>query len=440
MAIYFGTDGIRGVVNDELTFNLAYNCGNALGDTKHNPTIIIGSDTRITASYLTLAFAGGAMSAGAKVVDVGVCPTAGIAYITKFVGADYGVVISASHNPAEYNGIKIFDSNGYKLGDRREEMLEKRFIHQKFQTFPNIGTYEQDFSLVNLYLNYLKTLSNGPLKGLKIVLDGSNGASHKVAPAVFRGLGAQVVATNCKNDGLKINKDCGSLHPKVLAKNVLKYGADLGLSFDGDSDRLIAVDENGRVVDGDMIVYVLAKYLKSKGKLKNNYVIGTSHTNMGIEESLKKEGINMLRTDVGDKYVLAKLLETKSSLGGEQSGHIILPEHSTTGDGILAGILLANVLKETGKKLSELVDCELYSQCNVNCVVVDKMHAINSEELIKAIDRYEDMLGEGSRIMVRVSGTEPKIRIMVECKDYDKAETTAKELEKIVKKIDEEVK
>ena len=440
MAIFFGTDGIRGVVNDELTYDLAYNCGNALGDTKHCPTIIIGSDTRTTGSYLTLAFAGGAMSAGAKVVDIGVCPTAGVAYITKFVGADYGVMISASHNPAEYNGIKIFDENGYKLGDRREELLEKRFIHQKIQNFPNIGTYEQDFNLTNLYLNYLKTLSVGSLKGLKIVLDGSNGAAHKIAPAVFRGLGAQVVATNCKNDGLRINKECGSLFPKVLAKNVLKYGADLGLAFDGDSDRLIAVDENGHIVDGDMIVYVLAKYLHSKNALKNGVVVGTSHTNMGIEESLKKLGMTMLRTDVGDKYVLAKLLETKSSLGGEQSGHIIFPEYATTGDGILAGILLANVVKETGKSLSKLVDCEMFPQFNINCVVVDKMHAINSEELIKAIDKYEHQLGEGSRIMVRVSGTEPKIRIMVECKDCEKGQETAKELEKIVKKIDEEVK
>jgi len=438
MGVFFGTDGIRGVVNQSLTFDLAYKCGNAVGSSLKKPNIIIGSDTRTTGSFLTTAFAGGAMAAGANVVDIGVCPTAGIAYITKKVGADYGVVISASHNPAEYNGIKIFDKNGFKLGDKNEENLERRFIHETNVDCLDIGTYKQDFSLTKLYEDYLVSCSSTKLEGLTILLDGSNGAAHKIAPAVFRSLGAKVIATHCRCDGANINNNCGSLNPEVLSKAVKKYRADVGFAFDGDSDRIIACDENGAVIDGDIIIYMLAKYLKQNGKLAKNKVVGTRHTNMGLEKDLNKEGITLLRTDIGDKYVIEKIEEEELSLGGEKSGHVIFRELATTGDGVLTGIKLAEMIKVLGKKVSELSQVNLYPQININCVVSDKIKIINSGKLGDEISNQQNKLGEHSRIMVRYSGTEDKIRIMVEHQNEEEALKSAKALEKVVFEIDKQ--
>lgn len=438
MAVFFGTDGIRGVVNDSLNYDLSFKCGNSLGSSKPNAIILIGGDTRVTRTFLTSAFAGGAMSAGAKVIDVGVCPTAGIAYITKAIKADFGTVVSASHNPPEYNGIKIFDNNGFKLGDKKEEALERKFINTINKDWGNVGSYEQDFSLVKLYGEYLVKSCETTLNGMTILLDGSNGASCRVAPAVFRALGARVIATHCKNDGMNINNKCGSLYPEVLAKAVKKYKADMGFAFDGDSDRIIACDENGQILDGDIIIYMLAKYLKKHGTLINDTVVGTRHTNMGLEKSLSNEGIKLLRTDIGDKYVIAKLEEKGLSLGGEKSGHIIVRGYSTTGDGILAGIKIAEMVKVMGKSLSELAKVELYPQCNIDCIVDDKVRIINSERLTNVIAEQEKILGDGARIMVRISGTEPKVRIMVEYKDESLAIASAKEIEKIVYDIENE--
>ncbi len=436
MAIFFGTDGIRGVVNDSLTFNLAYKCGNALASGENKPTIIIGGDTRTTGSFLTCAFSGGAMAAGADIIDIGVCPTAGIAYITKTYGAKFGAVVSASHNPAEYNGIKIFDENGFKLGDKKEEALERKFIHETNVECLKIGTYKQDFSLTKLYEDYLVSCCETSLKGLTILLDGSNGAAHKIAPAVFRRLGAKVIATHCRQDGAHINDKCGSMYPEVLSKAVKKYKADMGFAFDGDSDRIIACDENGNLIDGDVIIFMLAKYLKQKGELVKNTVVGTRHTNMGLEKDLNKEGVTLLRTDIGDKYVIAKIEEEELSLGGEKSGHVIFRDYATTGDGILTGIKLAEMVKTMGKTLSELAHCNLFPQCNIDCIVQDKLHVINSGKLSDEINRQEQILGDGARIMVRYSGTEPKIRIMVECENEELAKTSAKEIEKVVFEID----
>ena len=307
MSIYFGTDGIRGIVGDNLTYNLAFKCGNALSKGLHSPNIIIGSDTRKSASYITTAFAGGAMSAGGNIIDIGVCPTAGIAYIAKTLKASFGVVISASHNPPEYNGIKIFDDNGVKLGDKREELLEKDFVREVYVN--NLGSYKQDFSLTKLYENYLISTCDCCLKNLKIVLDGSNGAAYKIAPNVFKKLGAKVISINCKNDGDKINKNCGSTCPENLSKVVNKFNADMGFAFDGDADRIIACDENGNILDGDIIIYILSKYLKWQDKLKDNTVVGTKHTNMGIQKCLENDEIKLVRTDIGDKYVIAKMEE-----------------------------------------------------------------------------------------------------------------------------------
>ena len=438
MGVFFGTDGIRGVVNNYLTYDLAFKCGNAVATNKEKTKILIGGDTRTTRSFLTSAFATGAMTAGADIIDIGVCTTPGIALITEKTNVDFGTVVSASHNPAEYNGIKIFDSNGIKLGDKKEEALERKFIHETHNDYPNIGSYSQDFSLVKLYEDHLIECCKENLSGLTILLDGSNGAAHKIAPAVFRALGAKVIATNCRNDGAHINDNCGSMHPEVMAKAVKKYKADVGFAFDGDADRIIACDENGNIIDGDVIIFMLAKYLKSQNALNKNTVVGTRHTNMGLEKDLQKEGIKLIRTDIGDKYVIAKMEEESLSLGGEKSGHVIFREYASTGDGILTGLKIAEMMVRTKQKISTLAQVNLYPQCNIDCIVSDKVKIINSFRLMDKVDSIEKSLGDDARVMVRVSGTEPKIRIMVEYQDLDIATKYAKEIEEIVYSVDGE--
>lgn len=439
MGLFFGTDGLRGKVNEDLTFDIAYKIGNALSILKENPTILIGSDTRISNSYLTLGVASGAMSGGAKVIDAGVVPTAGVAYLTKEIKADYGVVISASHNSGEYNGIKVFNSDGYKLGDKEEERIERCFIHSKTNDFPHIGTFEQDFSLIKLYRKFLIDSSENSLKGKTIVLDCAYGAAHRIAPDVFRKLGANVVAANAVYDGININNGCGALYPENLVKKVFRYNADMGFAFDGDADRLIAVDDKGRIIDGDMLICCIAKYLNNRGKLKKDTVVGTSHTNMAIEDDLNKNGISMIRTDIGDKYVLAKLLEKNLSLGGEQSGHIILKDMATTGDGILSAIMVANMVINEKRPLSSIIDVVPYPQTNKNVIVGDKFRIMNNEELLKEIVKYNGELEGKGRLMIRASGTEPKIRIMVESKDKDLNENIANSMVSLIKNINEEV-
>ncbi len=439
MGIFFGTDGIRGKVNKDLTQDIAYKIGNALSILKENPTIIIGADTRISNSYLALSLASGAMSGGANIIDAGVVPTAGVAYLTKSLKADYGVVISASHNSGEYNGIKVFNSDGYKLSDKEEEHIERCFIKNKINDFPNIGTYKQDFTLIKLYRDYLIRASENSLKGKTIVLDGAFGAAHRVAPEVFRRLGANVIAANCVNNGLKINENCGALYPETLKKRVFRYKADMGFAFDGDSDRLIAVDEKGNIIDGDKIICGIAKYLKKLGKLNKNTAVGTSHTNMAIEEELKNSGIDFIRTDIGDKYVLAKLIEKGLSIGGEQSGHVILKDYATTGDGILTAIFVANMIINENTTLSKAINFELYPQTNKNVIVEDKLRIMNSEELMTTIAKYTAELDGKGRLMIRASGTEPKIRVMVESKDNELNEKIASILVNLIKKIDTKI-
>ena len=439
MGLYFGTDGLRGKVNEDLTFEIAYKVGNALSILKDNPTILIGSDTRISNTYLMLGVASGAMSGGAKVIDAGVVPTAGVAYLTRKLKADYGVVISASHNSGEYNGIKVFNGEGYKLGDKEEERIERCFIHEKTNNFPDIGTFSQDLTLIKDYRDFLIGVCRRPLTGKTVVLDCAYGAAHRVAPEVFRKLGANVIAANAVYNGMKINEDCGALHPENLVRRVFRYKADMGFAFDGDADRLIAVDEKGHIINGDVIICSLAKYLKKQGKLKKNIAVGTSHTNMAIEDELKKEGIDLLRTDIGDKYVLAKMLEKDLSIGGEQSGHIILKDLATTGDGILTAIEIANMLVEQNSKMSDEFNVELYPQSNLNVIVEDKFRIMNSEELAKEIVKFNQELEGKGRLMIRASGTEPKIRIMVESKDRELNEKIAKSLASLIKKINEEV-
>ncbi len=439
MGLFFGTDGLRGIVNEDLSFDIAYKCGNALATLKESPTVLIGADTRISGEYLTLAVASGVMAGGGSVIDLGLIPTAGAAYLTRALGADYGVVISASHNPKEYNGIKIFDSQGYKLGDKEEERVERCFIHEKVNGFPRIGRFKQAPNLVKKYESFLISCSENRLDGLTVVLDGANGAASRVAPNVFRKLGAKVVATNCSEDGLKINERCGALYPEALVGRVKRYKADLGFAFDGDADRLMVVDGQGNVIDGDMIIYMLAKYFKKRGRLSGDTVVGTSHTNMAIEIALKERGVGFIRTDIGDKYVLAKLVEKHLSLGGEQSGHIILKDLHTTGDGVLTAIAVANMLLAEKTTIERLMDVKLYPQVNLNIPVDDKLKVMNSQRLATEVARLQNAIGEKGRVMVRASGTEPKIRVMVESENKDFNLACAEELRSIVKRINEEV-
>ncbi len=438
MGLFFGTDGLRGIVNEDLSYDIAYKCGNALSAIKKEPTVLIGRDTRVSGEYLTVALAGGVMSGGGHVVDLGVIPTAGVAYLTRALGADYGVVISASHNPKEYNGIKVFDEQGYKLSEKEEEHIERCFIRSKINSFPNVGSFRSEPNLIKKYESFLEASSTSSLDGLSVVLDGACGAACRVAPAVFRALGASVVATHCSDDGMKINDGCGALYPDSLVSRMKRYKADIGFSFDGDADRLITVDKSGAVVDGDMMIYLLAKYFKEKGILKGDTVVGTSHTNMGIEAALRRNGIKLIRTDIGDKYVLAKLTEENLSLGGEQSGHIILKDIHSTGDGILSAIAVANMVLDKKKSLMELFDATLYPQVNKNVIVGDKLKIMNSELLSRETAKIQNLLGDTGRVMVRASGTEPKIRVMVESENEEKNLEYAERLVAVVKTINDE--
>lgn len=438
MGKYFGTDGIRGIVGEKLTYETAYMCGKALAKTKPSSKILIGGDTRGSRVYLTLAFASGAISEGAKVVDIGICPTPGISYITKTQNFDYGVVISASHNPPNYNGIKIFDNNGMKLGDEKESRLEEMFLENDHTLRAPSGTYVVQTHLKKVYVEHLKSCIACKLGGLKIVLDCANGASHKIAPKVFEDLGAEVVCINGKSDGEKINFGCGSTHPNQMCEAVRKHCADIGFAFDGDADRIIACDENGKVVDGDIILFVLAKHLKKVGVLKTNAVVGTTNTNMGIRRRLKKLGIDFVETDVGDKYVIAKMNKLGLTLGGEKSGHIIIKPHMDTGDGILTSIKIAEILKNEKSKLSKLSKVKLCPEANTNCTVKDKEKILANPRLKMELEKIHEELGKGSRIIVRASGTEPKIRILVESTKWQVANKVAKTIEKLICEIDGE--
>ncbi len=438
MGLFFGTDGLRGKVNSDLSQSVAYKCGNALGSSYPKSKILMGRDTRGTGSFIGLSFAIGAMNAGLDVVDVGVCPTAGICYLVKELGYDFGVIISASHNTAEFNGIKIVDAQGKKISDKKEADIERMFLQEKVVPYNKIGSYSYEPRIAIKYEEFLAKSITNSLKGKTIILDCANGASFKLAPAVFRDNGAKIVATNCKPDGENINEKCGSLHIEKLQKYVLKYKADMGFAFDGDSDRVIAVDELGNVIDGDKIIYMLAKYYKAIGKLEPAIVVGTRHTNMGVEKALQKQGIELIRTDIGDKYVSGKLIEKGLLIGGEQSGHIITRDKLSTGDGVLNALMIASICAGDGKKLSEYFDFELYKQANINVPVADKMRVINSERLSEITDKEEKELEGKGRIMIRVSGTEPYIRVMVETEDEQLSKTTAQKLAEVITQINKE--
>jgi len=427
----FGTDGVRGVANTELTPELAFNLGKigtyVLGKSKANPLVLIGKDTRLSGDLLENALTSGILSMGGNVINVGVLPTPAIAYLVSYMKADAGVVISASHNTYEFNGIKFFNSKGFKLDDDIEDEIEDIIVrdmdvngHIEGDRLGRCIKAEDD--ALTLYGEFLKSTIDTDLAGMKMVIDCANGASYKVAEKVLKDLGAEVIVIGNEPDGVNINACCGSTHPENLQKKVIEEQADIGLAFDGDADRLIAVDEKGRVVDGDKMIYICAKMLKELGKLHDNKVTATVMSNLGFHKAIEKIGASVDVTQVGDRYVLESMLKTGCVIGGEQSGHIIFLSHSTTGDGILSALQLLNALKLSGKKLSELADeVTIYPQVLKNARIKNenKKKYSKDPEIAAEIKRVEDaMAGEG-RVLIRPSGTEPLVRVMLEGKDVE---------------------
>lgn len=444
MAKLFGTDGVRGVANKELTADLAFRLGRAgahvLTKQGHPKKVIIGRDTRISGDMLEAALVAGICSVGVDVYKIGVLPTPAIAYLTRKLKAGAGVVISASHNPVEDNGIKFFGPSGYKLPDELETQIEKLALQDDAELPQPIGgdlgrVYFVEDAL-DQYVEYAKGTISTSLQGLKIVVDCANGAAYQVAPKILEELGAEVVPIFHHPDGVNINAGCGSTHPETLMEEVVKQGADLGLAHDGDADRVLAVDNKGNLIDGDQIMVLCGKHLKAKGKLRKNTVVATVMSNLGLYKALEKSDIEVVETKVGDRYVLEKLLETGARFGGEQSGHIIFLEHNTTGDGIITALQLLAVVKETGKSLAELAgQMDKYPQILKNVRVQDKSAVMNSPIMTEAIRRFErDLSGQG-RILVRPSGTEPLVRIMVEGKDMDALQSIVDKMAEIVGNI-----
>lgn len=444
MGRLFGTDGVRGVANSELTPELAFNLGKAgafvLSKNQQRPIVLIGKDTRISGDMLEDAISAGILAMGGNVIKVGILPTPAIAYLVRYYKADAGVVISASHNPFEYNGIKFFNGDGFKLDDDIEDEIEDIILRNidvnSHITGDKLGRcLEAEENALTLYANFLKSTIDTDLKKMKLVIDCANGASYKVAEKVFCDLGADVTAIHNEPDGMNINDRCGSTHPEDLQKKVLEVKADMGLAFDGDADRLIAVDEKGRIIDGDQMIYICAKMLKSEGKLTGDKVTATVMSNIGFHRAVEAMGGNVETTQVGDRYVLESMLKTGGVIGGEQSGHIIFLNHTTTGDGILSALQLLKAVKRFGKKPSELADeVTIYPQVLRNAKIKNenKKKYMNDPEISKEIARLETaMAGEG-RVLIRPSGTEPLVRVMIEGKDIDQITKLAEDLAELL--------
>lgn len=438
MSIFFGTDGLRGIIGDDLNHEIAYNCGNALGKIAPNSNILLGKDTRVSGDYISTAFASGLISAGCNITIVGVCPTPAVAYLTHSLGYDYGVSITASHNPLDHNGIKIFDNNFRKITDKKEELIEKNFFRHILTSNENLGQITYKSELVANYEKFLrKNLKN--INNLKIIFDCANGATSPIVENIFSEYRDNVIIINSDKSGLSINKDCGATCLDSIKSAMIEHKADIGFAFDGDGDRVIAIDKSGNVIDGDQIIYILTKYYISTGKLRKKEVVGTSHTNMGMEMGLNKMGVILHRAEIGDKYVASKLVEKDLQIGGEQSGHIIQRDLLPTGDGILTAITLINIIIENECNLINLCTYTPYKQCNINVKVNNKLNIINNSTLSSTLEEKQDTLKDNGRIMIRVSGTEPVIRIMVESDDYEKSKTIAEQLEIIIRKIDKEL-
>ena len=447
MGRMFGTDGIRGVANVELTAELAFKVGQcgAYVLTKnigHRPRILIGKDTRKSGDMLEAALTAGMCSVGVKVIPLGVIPTPAVAYLTRYYKADAGVVISASHNPCEYNGIKFFNSEGYKLSDSVEDEIEAYIKDDKkieqLPTHGQVGYVSANHNAVEDYVNFACSTIDCDLKGMKIAIDCANGASYQTAFKALNKLGANVEAIHNTPDGVNINAKCGSTHMESLQTYVTSIGADIGLAFDGDADRMLAVDENGKIIDGDQIMAVCAKYMLDNNKLEKNTLVATVMSNLGLFIAGEKLGINIPRTKVGDRYVLEEMLDKGYKIGGEQSGHIIFLAHNTTGDGLVSALQFLSVLKKTGQKASEAASIvEVLPQVLVNAKVKteNKDKFMEVKEIADECSKLEKMFAGEGRVLIRPSGTEPLVRVMIEGKDKDVLQAEAEKLAALIEKI-----
>ena len=447
MARLFGTDGVRGVANEELTPLLAMQLGQAgatvlTKENEHRPTIMVGCDTRISGDMLANALMAGICSVGANAVYVGVIPTPAVAYLTKKYKVEAGVVISASHNPVEFNGIKFFDGNGYKLPDSLEDEIEA-LIRNGMQgvempTGSRVGKIKYRTDAREEYINHAIQSVPVDLSGLKIVVDCAEGASFYTSVEALRELGANVVPIHNMPDGTNINSNCGSTHMEELQARVVYEKANVGLAFDGDADRLLAVDENGAIVDGDQIMAVVGNHMRNQGKLKKDTIVATVMSNLGFFQMGEREKLHMEQTKVGDRYVLERMREIGASLGGEQSGHVIFLDENTTGDGLLSALHLLEVMVDTGKPLSELASImTVMPQALVNARVPNhkKDKYMEYPEIAGAIDELNRKFAGDGRVLIRPSGTEPKVRVMIEGRDQKMIDEEAHKLADLIQNI-----
>lgn len=447
MGRLFGTDGVRGIANEELTPLLAMQLGQAgacvlTREKAHKPTLMVGCDTRISGDMLANALMAGACSVGANCIFVGVIPTPAIAYLTRKYKVDAGVVISASHNPVEFNGIKFFDGNGYKLPDELEDEIEalikSNMQDVKFPTGSGVGKVKYRTDAREEYINHAIQSVGVDLQGMKIVVDCAEGASYYTSVEALKELGAEVVAIHNNPDGTNINANCGSTHMEELQARVVYEKANVGLAFDGDADRLLAVDETGRIVDGDQIMAIVGNYMKQKGTLKKDTIVATIMSNLGFFLMAEKNGITAEQTKVGDRYVLERMREIGASLGGEQSGHVIFLDENTTGDGLLSALHLLQVMVDTGKSLSELSGImEVLPQALVNAKVANhkKEHYLEYPEIAEEIEKLTKRFAGEGRVLIRPSGTEPLVRVMIEGKDKAQIQREAERLASLIQDI-----
>ncbi len=444
MARLFGTDGVRGIANSELTPELAFKLGKAgasvLASEIHTPKILIGRDTRISGNMLEAALIAGIMSVGADALVAGVIPTPAVAFLTRYYNADAGVMISASHNSVEFNGIKFFDKNGFKLPDAVEDKIEA-LIASGDMPCP-IGTeIGRRISLKGArrdYMDFLMSTVDVRFDGIKVVLDCANGASSEIAPELFEALGAEVYPYYFMPDGTDINKNCGSTHPERICEFVNETNADIGLAFDGDADRLIACDERGVELDGDHVIAVCSQMLKSEGRLKQNTVVGTVMSNMGLDIFAAKNGITVEKTGVGDRYVLERMLEKGYCIGGEKSGHVIFLDYNSTGDGMLTALQLLRAKVLSGKEMSELASImHNLPQVLVNIKVDNSKKELykTDESILAQISKANDALTGRGRTLIRASGTEPLIRVMLEGDNVEEINTFAIKIAKQIEKV-----
>ena len=443
----FGTDGVRGIANRELTPDLAYRLGYAGAkvlavNTDKKPTILIGMDTRISCHMLEAALVAGICSAGADAVLCGVLPTPGIAYLTVKYKYDAGVMISASHNSFEYNGIKFFSGSGFKLSDEIEDEIERTVdeydIYSKSRPIgEEVGMAIQSPEFAHQYVEHLKRRMSVDLTGMRIAIDCANGAASAIAPSLFEDLGATVVSIGTQPNGLNINKNCGSTHLEHLSQLVVGEKCDIGLAFDGDADRFLAIDDAGNLVDGDAIMSIIGMDMRDNGELKSDTIVVTVMSNLGLDIMARENGLILEKTKVGDRYVLEKMLEKGFNIGGEQSGHVILLDHATTGDGILTALALLKALYRKGQKLSNAAEIiRILPQVLLSAKVKneDKAKAMEFSLLMSSIAKYETQLDGKGRILVRASGTEPIIRVMIEGENEEEISLMARDLVAIIQK------